>query len=167
MELVRQRPQAFDSARPIKQWRTCWPSSLEALLERFCQSQGHSHGIKDVIHVLLLYRDSPAGEVEAAVELALDYQLSASDGVNHLLLHSGPEPSVESLSQWASLPPTDISKYGQLQATAAPTCETGGGCYEGSDCDGAEAESEGIEAVDNVLLFSRTPPAGKRDSSEL
>jgi transposase len=133
LELLGQRPQAFDSARPMKQWRTCWPSSLEALLERFCQSQGQSRGIKDFINVLLLYRDHPVGEVEAAVELALEYHLSASAGVKHLLLHSGPEPSVESLSQWSSLPPPDISAYGQLQATAAPTFETGGGFYEGSD----------------------------------
>jgi hypothetical protein len=131
-ELVRQRPQAFDSARPMKQWRTCWPSSLEALLKRFCQSQGPSRGIKDFIDVLLLYRDDPAGEVEAAVELALEYHLSASAGVKHLLLHSGPEPSVESLSQWPSLPPTDISADGQLQATAAATWEQGGERYEGS-----------------------------------
>jgi transposase len=120
VELVQQRPQAFDSARPIKQWRTCWPPSLEALLERFCQDQGQSRGIKDFISVLLLYREHPAGDVEAAVELALEYHLSDSAGVKHLLEHSDPESSHGSLLQWPSLPPTDISVYGQLQATAPP-----------------------------------------------
>lgn len=133
LELVQKRPQAFDSARPVKQWRTCWPPSLEALLERFCQNQGHSRGIKDFIGVLFLYRDYPAGEVEAAVELALEYHLSASAGVKHLLLHSGPELAVESLSQWSSLPPADISEYGQLQAVTAPEFELGGEFYAGSD----------------------------------
>ncbi len=133
LELVGQRPQAFDSARPIKQWRTCWPPSLESLLERFCQNQGHSRGIKDFICVLFLYRDYPVGEVEAAVEFALEYQLSASAGVKHLLLHSAPEPSVESLSNWSCLPTADISVYAQLQAGAAAEFESGGKSYEGND----------------------------------
>ncbi len=133
LELVKQRPQAFDSARPIKQWRTCWPRSLEALLERFCHHQGQSRGIKDFIGVLFLYRDHLAGEVEAAVELALESQLSDSAGVKHILLCSAPESSCESLSHWSSLPAADTSVYAQLQATAAEECETGGECYEGRD----------------------------------
>ncbi len=126
LDLIRQRPQAFDSARPMKQWREHWPSSLEALLERFCQNQGRSRGIKDFIAVLLLYRDSPAADVEAAVEAALAAQLSCRDGVKHCLQHSGEEPSIESLSHWSSLPPADVSVYGQLQAGAAATPGTGG-----------------------------------------
>jgi hypothetical protein len=72
---------------------------------------------------LLLYRDYPAAAVEAAVEAALAAQLSCGDGVKHLLQHSEPGPSVESLSQWPSLPPADVSVYGQLHAAAL---ETGG-----------------------------------------
>jgi hypothetical protein len=119
LDLIRQRPQAFDSARPMKQWREHWPPSLEALLARFCQSQGRSRGIKDFIGVLLLYRDYPANEIEAAVELALACHLSCSAGVKHLLLHSDPEPGFESLSQWPCLPSADVSIYGQLQAATA------------------------------------------------
>ncbi len=133
IELVQQRPQAFDSARPIKHWRTCWPPSLEALLERFCQSQGQSRGIKDFIEVLLLYREYPAGDVEAAVELALASHLSASAGVKHLLLHAGPEPASEPLAHWLSLPPADISVYGQLHVPVPPPVEKGGECDESCD----------------------------------
>jgi transposase len=130
LELVQQRPQAFDSARPVKQWRKSWPCSLELLLERFCQSQGHSRGIKDFVTVLLLYRDYPAGDVDAAVELAVEYHLSASAGVMHLVTHSAPEPPVESLSQWSGLPPADVSVYAQLQATTASPGDEGGDCHE-------------------------------------
>ncbi len=126
LELIRQRPHAFDSARPLKQWREKWPPCLEALLARFCQSQGCNRGIKDFISVLLLYRDYPADEIEAAVEVALASHLSSSDGVKHLLLHSVPEASVESLSQWSSLPSPDVSIYGQLQAGTATAAGTGG-----------------------------------------
>ena len=130
LELVQQRPQAFDSARPVKHWRQSWPSSLEVLLERFCHSQGQSGGIKDFITVLLLYRDYPSGDVDAAVELAVEYHLSASAGVKHLLLHSDPEPPRESLPHWPGLPPADISVYAQLQAPADSCCEQGGDCHE-------------------------------------
>ncbi len=125
VDLLRQRPQAFDSARPLKHWREQWPPSLEALLERFCQSQGRSRGIKDFISVLLLYRDYPAAAVEAAVETALDARLSCADGVKHLLQYSQAGPVIESLSQWPSLPAADVSVYSQLQAAAAAP-ETGG-----------------------------------------
>jgi hypothetical protein len=126
LELLRQRPQAFDSARPMKQWREHWPPSLEALLERFCQSQGRSRGIKDFIGVLFLYRDYPAAVVDAAVEAALEAQLSCSDGVKHLLQHSEEGPSFESLPQWSSLPPADVSVYDQLQAGGGLAVDTGG-----------------------------------------
>ena len=49
LELIQQRPQAFDSARPIRQWRKSWPICLERLLERFCQKQGSTKGIKEFI----------------------------------------------------------------------------------------------------------------------
>ena len=37
LELIQQRPQAFNSARPIRQWRQSWPRCLERLLDRFCR----------------------------------------------------------------------------------------------------------------------------------
>jgi hypothetical protein len=110
----------------MKQWRKHWPRSLEALLERFCQSQGHNRGVKDFIAVLFLYRDAPAADVDAAVDAALPARLSCRDGVKHLLRHSGDEPPIEPLSQWSSLPPADVSVYGRLQSWAAASTETGG-----------------------------------------
>jgi transposase len=127
LDLLRQRPQAFDSARPIKAWREQWPPSLEALLAHFCQRQGHSCGVKEFLGVLLLYKDYPAAEVDAAVDLAVASQLSCGDGVKHLVQHAAGEPVVESLPQWDSLPPVDVSVYGQLQADTAPTTDSGGG----------------------------------------
>jgi hypothetical protein len=124
LELIQQRPRSFDSARPLKQWRKAWPSSLESLLRRFCEAQGENKGIKDFITVLLLYQEYVADEIEAAVELALDRHLSSSDGVKHLLRYFQPDAIIiEPLSQWACLPLPDVSVYGQLHAerdTARP-----------------------------------------------
>src|SRR5208283_5619034 len=91
LELIQQRPMAFNSARPIRQWRQSWPESLNQLLERFCHAQGETNGIKDFINVLMLYRDYDAGEIEAAVELATENNISTSAGVRHLLVYIGDE----------------------------------------------------------------------------
>jgi transposase len=114
LDLISQRPLAFNSARPIRQWRKSWPESLNTLLERFCRAQGETKGIKDFIAVLMFYRDYAAGEIEAAVELAIENNISASDGVRHLLSYTGAEATIVPLSSWPSLPLPDIAVYGQL-----------------------------------------------------
>jgi transposase len=115
LELIEQRPMAFHSARPIRQWRKIWPPALNTLLERFCRAQGETKGIKDFIAVLMFYRDYAAGEIEAAVLLAIENHISASDGVRHLLAYAGDaEAAIAPLASWPSLPPPNIAVYGQL-----------------------------------------------------
>lgn len=115
LELLQQRPMAFHSARPIRQWRQSWPECLNKLQERFCVSQGESKGIKDFITVLKLYQKHEAAEVEAAVELALDHHISSSQGVQHLLMYNNETVTQPAAVEgWESLPPADINKYDQL-----------------------------------------------------
>jgi hypothetical protein len=115
LDLIEQRPMAFNSARPIRQWRKSWSQSLNTLLERFCRAQGETKGIKDFIAVLMSYRDYEAGEVEAAVELAIENNISSSDGVRHLLVYASDVcTTIAPLASWSSLPPPNISVYGQL-----------------------------------------------------
>jgi len=115
LELIKQRPMAFNSARPIRQWRKSWPHALNMLLERFCRAQGETKGIKDFIGVLMFYRDYAAGEIEAAVLLAIENNISASDGVRHLLAYaSDTDATIAPLASWPSLPPPDLAVYGQL-----------------------------------------------------
>jgi len=114
LELIQQRPGSFDTARPIRQWRACWPNALESLLARFQASQGETAGIKDFITVLMLYGDYPANDVDAAVELAVENTISSSEAVVHMLLHSGIESSYAPLSNWPATVPSDVNAYGQL-----------------------------------------------------
>ncbi|BCO09323.1 transposase [Desulfolithobacter dissulfuricans] len=115
LDLLRQRPMAFDSARPIRQWRSRWPACYESLLERFQQAQGETRGIKDFLSVLMLHRRYTATEVEAAVELAVEQGISSSEGVRHVLIYAN-EPRVETapLDGWETIAPADIRQYGQL-----------------------------------------------------
>ena len=89
LDLLRQRPQAFAVARPIRQWRTAWPPSLEKLLERFCEAQGENHGIKDFIGVLMLFGEHEQKDVLEAVEAAVRAGVSSREAVEHLLLRAG------------------------------------------------------------------------------
>jgi hypothetical protein len=105
---------AFQEARPIRQWRQSWPLALERLLARFQESQGETAGIKDFISVLLLYRERSAGEIQSAVELALEHRLSSSAGVRHILLQAHEAPTPAPLSHWPATVLPDLSLYGQL-----------------------------------------------------
>jgi len=115
LELIQQRPMAFNSARPIRQWRQSWPQSLHFLLERFCSTQGETKGIKDFITVLMFYRDHKAGEIETAVEQAAKSNISTSEGVRYILIRAGDtDTTAAPLAAWSSLPPPNVSAYGQL-----------------------------------------------------
>jgi len=115
LELIARRPQAFDSARPIRQWRPNWPVCLEALLKRFCTKQGRTKGIKDFVSVLMLYQSHRAQEIEAAVAQALTAGVSCSEAVEHILLRSGTqlEISFPALEDWQVFDPADVSIYDQ------------------------------------------------------
>jgi transposase len=119
LDLIQQRPMAFRSARPIRQWQEIWPESLHVLLERFCSAQGETKGIKDFVTVLMLYREHAATEVEAAVKLAAESHISTSEGVRHILSSAAkPGSAIAPLSApslpWSTLAPPDVSVYGQL-----------------------------------------------------
>jgi transposase len=116
LELIQQRPQAFDTARPIVQWRKSWPTCLEKLLERFCRKQGTSNGIKDFITVLMLHEHFTASEIETAVELALIADVGSSAAVEYIL-RSESRPAdqpVESVDNWPRFAPADVSIYEQI-----------------------------------------------------
>lgn len=115
LELLKRRPMAFNSARAVRQERKNWSTSLQALLERFCQSQGQTKGIKDFIEVLMLYRDYPSAEIEASIELAIEKNINHSAGLRHILAYTAEQiPQCQPLACWSALPAVDISVYGQL-----------------------------------------------------
>jgi len=116
LELIGQRPQAFDSARPIRQWRKQWPGCLESLLERFRQKQGDTKGVKEFIRVLMLFKDHCQQDVIKAVEAALSANVSTSEAVTHILKNGreDQESRVRPLDNWPRLPPADVSIYDQI-----------------------------------------------------
>jgi hypothetical protein len=115
LELIQQRPQAFDSARPLAKWRKTWPECLNTLLERFQENSGWSGGIKDFVNVLMLYRDYDEKAMEHAVSVALEHGIKGSEGIQHVLIYSNtPERIIPPLTGWEGSAPPDLTVYGQL-----------------------------------------------------
>lgn len=113
LDLLYERPGAFDSARPIKDWRKKWPQSLEQLRDKFVVSHGETDGIRDFILVLMLYREHRAQDVETAVETAVLKGVSSSAGVKHLLQPHNVK-TFEAVKGWPATEPADVSVYAQL-----------------------------------------------------
>jgi transposase len=86
LELVRQRVGAFDSARPIRQWRQQWPAAYETLLSLLRQKRGDNQGTREFVKVLQLHQQHRACEIELAVSQALQYQTYSYEAVKHLLI---------------------------------------------------------------------------------
>ncbi|WP_217909623.1 hypothetical protein [Desulfosediminicola flagellatus] len=115
LELIQQRPQASNSARPIVEWRKQWPTCLNTLLERFQKSSGMSGGTKDFLNVFMLYRDYDEKAIEHAVTVALKHDIKSSEGIQHILIYSNtPELIIPPLIGWESSAPPDHTIYGQL-----------------------------------------------------
>jgi transposase len=116
LDLIYQRPQAFESARPMKQWRKSWPSCYEELLCRFREKQGCTKGTKDFINVLTLHRENNMDTVRAAIEKALLFNVSCSDSVSQIILNASAsgETKLKPLENWPILPLPDLSKYSQI-----------------------------------------------------
>ncbi len=115
LELIGQRPGAFASARPIKQWRKTWPASYEELLARFCASKGETKGIKEFIQILLLHKKYGAQDIQNAIKEALKTNVSCSDAVVQILTKAIEEPAFfTSLPTWEILPTPDVSVYSQI-----------------------------------------------------
>jgi len=116
LRLIQHRPQSFEYARPILQWREQWPECLERLLAHFRQKQGTTKGTRDFLSVLMLYKKHKANDVQTAVEKALAANVGCSRSVEHILLNLCKEPDVcfDKLADWPSLSAPDVSVYNQI-----------------------------------------------------
>ena len=90
LDLIYQRPLAFDASRAIRQWRKKWPSCLEPLLCRFREKLGPSRGTREFISVLRLFKSHAPEQIVSAVKTALDAGVSSSEAVVQLLSESQP-----------------------------------------------------------------------------
>lgn len=127
LDLIAQRTQAFDSARPIRQWRSSWPGHYETMLAILRKRLGDSKGTRHFVRILQLHQDHTAAEVEQAVADALDCSSYSYDVVKHLLLtkqrpHTNVIPLDSDLIPGITdrfIAASDLSRYDALLAGGA------------------------------------------------
>jgi transposase len=122
LDLLRRRPGAFDSSRPIVQWKQSWPETYRQLLSQLRRRLGESRGTREFIDILKLHRKHPAATVEQAVGQVIGLQCAGFETIRHLVRQpeeplGGFEPLPDELIPGITnrrVTATDLSGYGQL-----------------------------------------------------
>ncbi len=97
LDILIQRPGAFEHAIPMRQWRKEWPAVYETLLSelRMCWPEGR--GVREFLAILKLHQDYPAQRIKQAIQEALDLGAAHFDGVQ-LCLRQQESPSSSPIS---------------------------------------------------------------------
>ena len=124
LDILAQRPGAFEYAAPLREWRRRWPAIYETLLEDLRAKWPEGRGVREFIRILRLHQEHPAEAVEAAVRQALQLGCGHLDGVRlclRQLLHPEAVPDPLDLQAFPELvgvgeAAVDLSCYEQLLA---------------------------------------------------
>ena len=122
LDLLEQRTGAFESARPIRQWRPQWPADYERILNQLRRRHGESRGTREFVQVLQLHQHYPAKRIEEAVTEALRCQTCSVDAVKHILMyqeqtviqHPPLEPALIPGITDRTIVVSDVSRYDHL-----------------------------------------------------
>lgn len=126
LDLLQQRPAAFEHAMPIRRWRPSWPAVYEQYLAQLHLRFEEPEAVRRFVRVLQLHEHFPAADIALALSHALTMSCFHPDGVHNLLLVQH-DPSVQvdrlDMSAWSetlgvqpqvSVP--DLAQYNQLLA---------------------------------------------------
>ena len=83
LDLLEQRPGAFDYAKPLRQWRKQWPPIYDQLLENLRHDKPGSEGIREFIAVLRLHQDYPTDMIKHAIQTALEAGMPHLHGIQY------------------------------------------------------------------------------------
>jgi len=124
LDLLAQRPGAFEHALPLRQWRKQWPADYERLLAELQTRWPEGRGVREFIAVLKLHRQYPPEAVTRAIRQAIELGAAHLDGVQVCLREChqlSTTPGAVDLSEHAHLAavgqqPVDLNQYDQLLA---------------------------------------------------
>jgi transposase len=124
LNLLEQRPGAFEHAKPLRYWRKHWPKDYDRLLEALRTRLPEGRGVKEFIAVLKLHQEHPADQIQQAVHDALELGAASLDGVRlclrQLQTSQPPFPALEA-ERFANLAafgnqPVNLQQYDRLAA---------------------------------------------------
>jgi transposase len=124
LDILAQRPGAFEHAIPMRRWRKEWPAVYETLLSELRERWPDGRGVREFIAILKLHRDHPALRIKQAIQEALDLGAAHFDGVQLCLRQQEKQlvsPTALNLSAHPQLQgigeqPINLAQYDQLLA---------------------------------------------------
>jgi transposase len=124
LDLLQQRPRAFEHAKAIRRWRPAWPPVYEQYLTQLRLRHEEPEAVRRFVRVLELHEDFPVEEIAPALWRALELGCFHPDGVRTLLLVQHDPSPVQELLDLSERPglagfqvmPPDLEQYNQLLA---------------------------------------------------
>jgi transposase len=107
LDLLAERPGAFEHALPLRRWRAKWPKVYETLLDELRTRWPEGRGVREFVAILKFHREYPAKRVEQAVREAVNLGAAHFDGVRLCLRQQEDDQSAP-----ATL---DLSEHPQLE----------------------------------------------------
>jgi transposase len=125
LELLEQRPGAFEHALPLRQWRKTWSADYERLLEAMRERRPDGRGVQEFVAVLKLHQSYPGEAVAQAVKQALDLGTTHLDGIRLCLrqiLGGEPDPGCMDMAAYPDFAkvgnqPVNLEQYNLLLGT--------------------------------------------------
>lgn len=122
LDLLHQRPGAFEHAKAIRRWRPTWPLVYEEYLTQLRLRHEEPNAIQRFVRILKLHEDFPPAEIALALRRALELGCFHPDGVRTLLLIQHDPSPIHDLLDLSERPtlagfqvlPPDLGQYNQL-----------------------------------------------------
>lgn len=118
LPLLRQRPGAFNHAKPVRQWRQTWPACYSQLQEKL-QQRDPERGIKTFINILYLHNSYGADEMKRAIETALKWNTLTVESVQLYLTQNRYDPQPPAALEADSLTDKTLQHIGQQPLNVA------------------------------------------------
>lgn len=122
LDLLAQRPGAFEHALPLRQWRKRWPADYERLLVELQKRWPEGRGVREFVAILKLHRQYPAEMVTEAIRQAIELGAAHLDGVQLGLRELAKTPAAPQALDLGEHPqlagvgqqPVNLNQYDQL-----------------------------------------------------
>jgi hypothetical protein len=85
LPLLEQRPGAWDQAKPIQEWRQCWPAIYDAYLAALRERLPRTQATREFVSILRLHEHYPERTIAQALEQALAGHCYDADGVKQVV----------------------------------------------------------------------------------
>jgi transposase len=86
LSLLQQRPEAWEQAKPIQQWRSSWPEVYNRYLAALRERGSGAQATRVFVQILRLHEEYAEQLIAQALEQALEWHCYTVDGVKQLLL---------------------------------------------------------------------------------